>query len=268
MSARLRPGLVYAAMTVIGAGAFLYPLWLPAETFPDQAHSTDAPMLAAVVGVLVVAAVALELRQRTMNGATVAIIGVLSAMAAIGRLVELPGNNAVTFFLVVLAGVAFGPRLGLLLGITAMATSAVLTGGLGPWLPFQMLGLGWMGAGAGYVGRATRRLPPRTEVVVLAGFGWIVMCLYGGIMNLWAWPFLRGTGELWWSPGLGALDTMRHYWSYYVATSFAWDAAGALFNALLILLTGTVVLRSLRRFAQRLEPVVQLDAASPAVAVQ
>ena len=57
----------------------------------------------------------------------------------------------------------FGPRFGLLLGLTAMAVSAVITGGLGPWLPFQMLALGWMGAGAGWLGRVTERLQRRVD---------------------------------------------------------------------------------------------------------
>ena len=82
----------------------------------------------------------------------------LSATAGLLRLVDLPGNNAGIFFLVVLAGAAFGPRFGLLLGICSMAVSAVVTGGIGPWLPFQMLALGWMGGGAGVVGRATEHL--------------------------------------------------------------------------------------------------------------
>ena len=48
------------------------------------------------------------------------------------------------------------------------------------------------------------------------------------------------------------------FFGAHVATSFAWDAAGALFNALLILLTGAAILPSLRRFAHRLEPAVEL----------
>ena len=47
----------------------------------------------------------------------------------------------------------------------AVATSALVTGGVGPWLPFQMLGAAWVGLGAGL-------LPPakgRAEIVLLAG---------------------------------------------------------------------------------------------------
>lgn len=255
---RLRPAAVYALMLVVGIGAFLYPFWLPAETVPDQAHSGDAPLIAAVVGLLVVGTVALEVRRGTMNGATIAVLGVLAAFASLGRLVDLPGNNAGLLFIVVLAGAAFGARFGLLLGICAMATSAVITGGIGPWLPFQMLALGWMGGAAGLLGRVTRRLRPGVEVAVLAVYGWGWSFVYGAIMNLWSWPFLRGDGPISWRPGLGFTGTLQHYWSFYVTTSFGWDAATALCNGLLIALTGVAILRTLRRFAHRLEPPVEL----------
>ncbi len=148
---------VYSLMVVVGAAAFLYPFWLPATALTSQAHNGDAPLVAAVVGALVVAAVMLEVRRGTMNGATIAILGMLAACAGLLRLIDLPGGGSGIFFLVVLAGAAFGPRFGLLLGLCAMAVSAIITGGIGPWLPFQMLALGWMGAGAGFVGLLTAR---------------------------------------------------------------------------------------------------------------
>jgi energy-coupling factor transport system substrate-specific component len=259
LSGRLQPVIVYALVTIVGIAAFLYPFWVPANAFESQAHAGDAPLWAAAVAGLVVAALALEVRRGTMNGATVAILGVLGSMAGLLRLVDLPGNNAGIFFLVVLGGVAFGPRFGLLLGITAMATSAVITGGIGPWLPFQMLALGWMGGSSGLLGRVTMRLPVRAEVLVVAAFGWAWGFLYGAVMNLWFWPFLRGSGPTLWNPGLGALETAHHYWSYYVATSFAWDAAGAFCNAVLLLVTGATLLRTLRRFAHRLEPAIAFE---------
>ena len=257
MTERLRPALVYVLMVVVGAAAFLYPFWIPSHALPSNAHSGDAPLWAAVIGALVVGAVTLEVRRGTMNGATVAILGVLSATAGLLRLIELPGNTAGIFFLVVLAGAAFGPRFGLLMGICAMAVSAVITGGIGPWLPFQMLALGWMGGAAGLVGRFTERLHPRAEVGLLAIYGWVWGFIYGAIMNLWFWPFVTGSGSTAWHPGLGFTGTLQHYWSFYVATSFAWDAAGAFCNALLILLTGVALMRTLRRFAHRLEPAVE-----------
>lgn len=255
-----RPAAVYVLVSLVGAAAFLYPFWLPRDTLPHEAHTGDAPLVAALVGALVVAAVMLEVRRGTMQGATIALLGVLSACGGLLRLLDLPGGGSGIFFLIVLGGVAFGPRFGMLLGLCSMAVGAFITGGLGPWLPFQMLGLGWMGAGAGAIGPVTQRMAPRIEVLTLALYGWAWGFLYGAILNLWFWPFQRDGGPLSWHPGLSVATTLHHYWSFYVATSLGWDAAGALANALLIVVVGGAVLRSLRRFAHHLDPVVELSA--------
>lgn len=258
VAGRARPVLVYVLVAVIGAAAFLFPFWVPGDAVIGTSRSGDAPLVTAAVAALVVAAVTLEVRRGTMNGATIALLGVLSASSAIGRLLDLPGGGSGIFFLVVLAGAAFGPRFGLLLGLCAMATSALLTGGVGPWLPFQMLALGWMGAGAGGLGRVTGRLPALVEVAALTAYGWVWGFAYGAIMNLWFWPYAVGDGPLSWQPGLSLADTAANYWRFYVLTSFAWDAAGALTNALLIAVTGRALLASMRRFSSRLDPVVEL----------
>ena len=127
-----RPCMVYILVTLLGIAAFLYPFWLPQDALPDSAHSGDAPLLAALVGVIVLAALALEIRRGTMNGATVAILGVLSATSGLLRLLDLPGGGSGIFFLIVLAGAAFGPRFGMLLGLASMSVSALVTGGIGP----------------------------------------------------------------------------------------------------------------------------------------
>lgn len=258
---RARPVAVYVLMVLVGCAAFLYPFWLPAESLPEVAHSGDAPLVASLVGLLVVGAVMLEVRRGTMNGATVAVLGVLAAIAGLLRMLDLPGGGSGIFFPVVLAGAAFGARFGLLLGMCAMAVSAIITGGIGPWLPFQMLALGWMGAGAGCVGLVTRRLAPRVEVAALAAYAWVWAFIYGGIMNLWFWPYAVGDGPLSWRPGLGVGQTIEHYARFYAVTSFGWDAAGALMNVVLVVITGRAVLRTLRRFAVRLDPPVLFEPA-------
>jgi len=244
-------GLFYSLLVIVGLAAFLYPFWLPSSAGFTQAHAGDAPLVAAVVGVLAVVALALEVRQGTTTGATVAVLSVLAASCAMLRLVDLPGGGSGMFFLAILAGAAYGPRFGLLLGLAAMATSALLTGGLGPWLPFQMLALAWIAAGAGAVGRLTARAPRRAEVVVLAAYGWGAAFVYGAIMNLWFWPYLIGSGPLSWDPDLGLAATLARYWQFYVVTSLPWDAAGALANTVLIALTGGALLATFRRVAPR-----------------
>lgn len=260
-AAAIRPAAVYTLVGAVGVGAFLWPFWVRADTLPAQAHSGDAPLVAAVVGALAVSVVALEVRRGTMQGATVAILGMLAAAAGVLRLLDLPGGGNGMFFLVVLAGAAFGARFGLLLGLSAMSVSAVLTGGIGPWLPFQMLSLAGIGAGAGAVGMATVRAGPRIEVGALAVYAWLCGFAYGAVMNLWFWPLQIDGGALSYDPALSGGALLHRYWSFYVATSLAWDAAGALANAVLVLLTGRAVLRSMRRFSHRLAPVVELGPA-------
>jgi len=256
----VRRNAVYLLLAVVGVGAFLYPFWLPAGTVSvDGAHAGDAPLVASVIGLLALGAVVLEVRRGTMNGATIAILGVLSATAGMMKLLDLPGGGSGLFFLVILAGAAFGPRFGFLLGLTSFVVGAILTGGIGPWLPFQMLALGWMGAGAGLLGRFTRRLPPVGELTLLLAYGWLWGFVYGGIMNLWFWPWFAGDGALAWRPGLALDETLRHYWAFYVATSLAWDAAAATANAVATAILGRSILRTLRRFLHRLDPAVEFD---------
>lgn len=260
---RARSTAVYVLVGVIGVIAFLYPFWLPADTLPAEAHGGDAPLLAAVVGALAVAAVTLEVRRGTMNGTTVSLLGMLSALAGMMKLLDLPGGGSGLFFLVILAGAAFGPRFGLLLGLTSFVVAAMLSSGMGPWLPFQMLTLSWMGAGAGWLGRVTIRLGPRVETWALALYGWVWGFIFGAVMNLWFWPFVRDGSELSWQPGMSVGQTLRHYWSFYVVTSFPWDAAGAIANAAIIVLVGRRLLVSFRRYAARLDPVTVLEANQP-----
>lgn len=251
----------YLLAFLMGLAAFLYPFWIPSEALPGAAHGIDAPLMAGLVSGLVITALAVEIRQHTMTGATVAALGVLSASAGLLRLIDLPGGGSGIFFIVVLAGAAFGPRFGFLLGLCSMAVSALLTGGIGPWLPFQMLALSWMGAGAGLLGRVSERLNAVAEVTLLAGYGWIWGFIYGAVMNLWFWPYVRDGGPLSWEPGLGFGATIARYWSFYVITSLAWDAAGATANAILIALTGGACMRVFRRHAHRLAPAVVMLAA-------
>src|SRR3954469_10632363 len=166
----IRPTAVYLLTAVVGIVAFAWPFWLRNSALAGQDHAGDAWLWASLLGLIVVGAVLLEVAQGTMNGATIAVLGVLASMNGLLRLLDLPGGGNAMFFLTILGGAALGPRRGLLLGITAMAASAVITAGIGPWLPYQMLGLGAMGAAAGAVGKAIERAPVRMQVLVLAAF--------------------------------------------------------------------------------------------------
>ena len=89
-----------------------------------------------------------------------AVLGVLSAVNAVLRGIS-PGTGGVelVFFLLILAGRVFGPGFGFVLGCTSLFASALLTGGVGPWLPFQMLCAAWVGMGAGLLPRGSPAVP-------------------------------------------------------------------------------------------------------------
>src|SRR5699024_8171036 len=122
-----------------------------------------------------------------LDAKALALLGVLSAINAAIRPVLGAGTAGVEsiFFLLVLAGRAFGPGFGYLLGFTSMFASALLTAGVGPWLPSQMLCAAWVGLGAGLL---PRKLGGRAELLVLIGYGIVAAYLFGALMNLWFWP--------------------------------------------------------------------------------
>jgi len=256
---KLRGSLVYVLVVVVGVVAFGWPFLFDGSQEPATAHGSDAWLWTALLAGLVVFTLALEIRRGVMTSAHVAVLGVLSAFIALLRLIDLPGGGNGLFFLVVLVAAAFGVRFGVLLALVAMAASAVVTAGIGPWLPYQMLALAALAALAGVAGLATQHMSTRTEVAVLAAVAWVCAFVYGGLMNLWSWPLIQDGGALSYDSALTLSETLQHYWSYYVATSFAWDAAGATVNVVLVLVLGTAVLRALRRVAHRLRPAVIWD---------
>ena len=148
-----------------------------------------------------------------------------------------------------------------------MAISAVITGGIGPWLPFQMIAAGWIGCVAGL-------LPPmrgRSEVAMLAAYGLVASMAYGLIMNLWFWPFLGGmeassyNESILFDPGAPMTENLARWVAFSLVTSLGWDIPRGLLTAGLILLVGRPVLTALRRTARRanFNPSVEFIAPEP-----
>jgi len=252
--AGLVSGTLLALLCALGAVAFVYPFFLssPALANDSAAHAADAPLIFVVLGPALLALLLAELGAGRLNAKTVAVLGVLTAINAVLRLPAGPGDTPAFFFLIILAGYVYGGRFGFLMGALALLVSALLTGGVGPWMPFQMFVTGWMGLGTAALRPARGRLRPggRAELALLCAYGYIWVLLFGALMNLWSWPLL-GAGALYWEPGLGLAETMRRYWGFYLATSLAWDSLRALANVVLIAALGRPVLKELRRFQAR-----------------
>src|SRR4030043_15203 len=79
----------------------------------------------------------------------IALLGVLVAINSALRFIETavpgPGGFTPIFFLIILVGYVFGGRVGFLMGALPLLVSALVTGGVGPWLPAQMFTAGWVG---------------------------------------------------------------------------------------------------------------------------
>jgi energy-coupling factor transport system substrate-specific component len=188
-------------------------------------------------------------------------LGVLTAVnAALRPLGGGLGGVELVFFLLVLAGRVFGPGFGFVLGCTSLFASALLTSGVGPWLPYQMLCSAWIGLGAGLLPRRLlgRDLRGRSEIALLAAYG--ILCAYGFglLMNLSSWPYILGIAvpghedSLAYVAGAPLVENVHRFLVYTVLTSTGgWDTGRAITNTLALVLLGPAVLATLRRAARR-----------------
>ncbi len=252
---------IYAMTTLLGAAAFLYPFWLPAAAQAagsGMAHAADAPLMVSLLAGLCFAVLLLEVQGQGMSAKVVALLGVLVAMNAVLRFVESavpgPGGFSPIFLLIVLGGYVYGARFGFLLGALTIFVSSILTGGMGPWLPYQMFTAGWTGMAAPLcrpLVRALRAEGKAGEAAVLALYGGVWGFLFGAVMNIWFWPFVSGPAGQYWEPGVAFFEGLRRYAVFYLVTSLAWDAMRMAGNVAFILAMGVPALRILRRFRDR-----------------
>jgi energy-coupling factor transport system substrate-specific component len=245
---RRSSGAILAVASVLGLVAFTWPLFVDAAGSENLAHSGDAPWIFLALLPLLFAVIVAELADGALDAKAVALLGVL---AACGAALRLPGGVTgfePMFFLFIPAGRVFGRGFGFVLGALTMFASALITGGVGPWLPFQMFGAAWVGFFAGC-------LPPargRVEVFLLAAYGFVAGLAYGLLLNMWFWPYGATSGsELSYVPGAGVAENLRRFWGFHLATSLGWDLPRAALNATLVLLVGAPVLAALRRAARR-----------------
>ena len=244
---RPRAGVALAVVSALGVVAFCWPLVVEPGSALDG--NATAPWLFVALIPLLLAVVLAEVADGGMDAKAVAVLGVLAAVGAALR--PLGGGAAgfePVFFLLVLAGRALGRGFGLVLGSVTLFASALLTAGVGPWLPFQMLAAGWVGFLAGC-------LPPmrgRAEVAMLTAYGALAGLLYGLLMNLQLWPFAVGLeSELSYVAGAPLSENLGRFIAFTLATSLGFDIPRAVTTAVLVALTARPVLRALRRAGRK-----------------
>jgi len=243
---RLRSLATTTLATLIGFACFLWPFLLK----PGHFGSTYVPSLMfGLLLVLVLAVVFAELADGGIDSKAIAMLGVLSAVnAGLRPLGAGTAGIETVFFLLVFAGRVFGPGFGFALGCTSLFASAIITGGVGPWMPYQMFGCAWVGLFAGL-------LPPcrgKLEIAMLAAYGVLAGYFFGFMLNLQFWPFSVDPGSsISYLPGASFTLQWHRYLLFDTTTTLGWDTGRAVTDFICIVLLGPGLLPALRRAARR-----------------
>ncbi|TQK44202.1 energy-coupling factor transport system substrate-specific component [Streptomyces sp. SLBN-118] len=261
---RLGPRSVAALALIGGIGVIAFGWPLLADADSGLAHSADAPWLFAALLPLLVAVVVATIADTGMDAKAVAMLGVLAAVgAALRPLGAGTAGLEPMFFLMVLSGRVLGPGFGFVLGSVTMFASALLTGGVGPWMPFQMLSMGWFTMGAGLL-PGPDRLRGRAELAMLGLYGALAAFAYGTVMNLQGWTYIGGLSSgVSFHPGDPVHENLVRFLTYCAATSFGWDLGRAALTVVLTLTIGSTVLKALRRATRRANFEAQVTFEAP-----
>ncbi|MEV5601883.1 ECF transporter S component [Streptomyces sp. NPDC052299] len=261
---RLGPRAVVALVLIsaIGIAAFGWPLL--ADRDSGLAHAQDAPWLFAALLPLLVGVVVAMIADAGLDAKAVAMLGVLAAVgAALRPLGAGTAGLEPMFFLMVLSGRVLGPGFGFVLGSVTMFASALLTGGVGPWMPFQMLSMSWFTMGAGLL-PGPDRLRGRGELLMLAAYGAVASLAYGTIMNLYGWTIVPGLASgISFRAGDPLGDNLVRFLAYCATTSLGWDLGRAVLTIVLTLAVGAPLLKALRRATRRASFEAQVTFGAP-----
>ncbi len=248
-----RSAAVLALASAAGLLMFLWPLLVKVRV---EEQTVQPPFVFLLLLPVVIVVCLAEFTEGGMDSKVLAMLGVLTAINAVmrGLSAGMAGIELV-FFLLILGGRVFGAGFGFVLGCTSLFASALLTAGVGPWLPFQMLASAWVGMGAGLL---PRRVTGALEVAMLVAYGVFAAYAFGLVMNMSSWPFALGievpghTGGLSFIPGDPLLENLHRFGVYTLLTSTgSWDTGRAITNTIALVVLGPAVLTTLRRAVRR-----------------
>jgi len=190
------------------------------------------PTTALLLALLVI--LFLEFEKKVSDSRKVALIGLLTAVTVVSRhLLHGVGGASPVFFFVILSGYSFGPLSGFMVGSLTMLLSNMFLG-QGPWTPFQMVAMGFVGVFVWIV----PSLGGRRQSILLAAYGFFAAYFYGAVSNLFFW--LAFVSE--------------HTLKTFVAVELGglyFDTIRAGFTALILLFLSGPVLEVFERYGRR-----------------
>jgi energy-coupling factor transport system substrate-specific component len=170
------------------------------------------------------------------------------------------------WFVLILSARVFGSSFGFILGLTSILTSALLTGGIGPWLGYQLFAAGWIGLFAGWLPKKIRGKP---EIFILVLYAIAASFVFGLLMDLQFWPWALGLEtQLSYIPNGDIATNLNRFIVFHFATSMAWDIPRAILTSTLIILSAPAILGALRRTKFRaafVTPIEFVDSKNAAI---
>jgi len=237
-------------LSLIGALALGWP-FIAEPNSTLASYATQAPWLMALVVPIAIMLVAANTLGQKPDARSIAILALLIALiTAVRPLGAGVAGLEPVWAIVIIGARALGPSLGFALGSLGMLTSALVTGGVGPWLPFQMLVAGWVGLGAALLFSKVRG---RSEVLILTAYSLVTGFAIGWLLNLWFWPVsTSGLAGIGYDPSITGFDLVMRWVSFSLVTSLSFDIPRALLTAVLVALVAAPVLRVTRRATRQI----------------
>lgn len=236
----IKNSIVLSIASAFSIAGFVWPFFYEGDNIPRTQIFFWIAIVAAFFLVII------EISSARLDAKSVALLGVLAALISALRPL---GAGAVgiepMWFVLILSARVFGPSFGFLLGIISMFASALLTGGFGPWLGYQMFAAAWIGMAAGLL---PKRVAGKSEISMLLAFGALAAGAFGILMDLQFWPWALGSNtQLSYLPGGSIAENLSRFITFHFASAMAWDIPRAIFTCALIAFTGPAVLSALRR---------------------
>ena len=240
--------LVISFAAIASLTIFTWPMLIGSHT-ATEASFAQGVFIGLMPLILIV--ILVEFASGGIDSRQLAILGVLSALNAVIRMLGAgTGGVETAFFVIIIAAYIFGASFGFILGAISILVSSLLTGGIGPWLPFQMMAAGLVGIGAGLLPKVKAKF---AQITILILFSAVAAFAYGALMTIWNWPFLAGVGSsLSYLPGGGLLENFSRFVKYEIFTGgLVWDLGRAITTIVLIVVTAPALLATLKRAASR-----------------
>ncbi len=226
-----RTTFILCVASLFSAAGFLWPFFFVGDNLPQ----TQLFFWGAVAFSFLV--VVLQISSQQLDAKSIALLGVLSALIAALRPLGAGAVGIETmWFVLILSASVFGASFGFLLGMISMFVSALMTGGVGPWLGYQVFAAAWIGLLAGSLPKKTRG---GYEIVMLMCFSIFASGLFGILMDLEFWPWALGANtQLSYLPNGDLSENLTRFITFHFATAMAWDVPRAIFTSTLIAFTG------------------------------